>query len=156
MTETAVLRECLLNLIDSGDAHKKFDAAVAAVPAAQRGRRPPGGPHSPWELLEHMRIAQEDILHHVLDANWVSPEFPDGYWPASPEPPDATAWKTSVARFRDDRASVADLIRDESTDLLATIPHAGATLLAKILLIADHNAYHLGQLVLTRRMLAEE
>jgi hypothetical protein len=119
-----------------------------------RGKRPVGSPHSAWELLEHMRIAQSDILEYSFDAKHVSPEFPQGYWPASPEPPNERAWDESVSKFRADREAMVKLVNDNSTDLFAKIPHGSATLLAQLLLIADHNVYHLGQLVLVRRMLA--
>ena len=156
LTTANALREHLLALLDSGDAHQDFDSAVEAVPAAARGKRPAGAPHSPWELIEHMRIAQSDILEYSRDAAHVSPEFPKGYWPPSPEPPSETAWDESVAKFRAGRAALAALVNDESTDLFAKIPHGTATLLAQLFLIADHNTYHLGQLVLVRRMLTGE
>jgi hypothetical protein len=156
MTNAKALREQLVNLLVSGDAHQDFDSAVNEVPAALRGRRPPGAPHSPWELLEHMRIAQNDILEYSRDPDYVSPEFPLGYWPSSPEPPSEAAWSESVAKFRADRAAVVALVNEESTDLFATLPHARTTLLAKVLLIADHNGYHLGQFVFARRILATE
>jgi uncharacterized damage-inducible protein DinB len=153
LTKTNALREHLLALLNGGDAHQDFDSAVADVPAAARGKRPAGAPHSPWELLEHMRIAQSDILEYSRDASHVSPEFPKGYWPASPEPPGETAWDENVAKFRADRAALSALVNDESVDLFDKIPHGTATLLAQLLLVADHNTYHLGQLVLVRRML---
>ena len=157
MPDDKALREHLLNLILSGDAHQDFDSAIDAVPAAMRGKRPAGVPHSSWELLDHVRIAQHDILVYSGDnPGHVSPEFPDGYWPSSQEPPTETAWDESVSRFRADRAAITALVNDESTDLFAKIPHGNATLLAQLLLIADHNTYHLGQLVLVRRMLVEE
>ena len=155
MTNTNALREHLIALLHGGDAHQDFDSALAGVPAAMRGKRPAGSPHSPWEFLEHIRIAQSDILEYSRgDATHVSPEFPSGYWPASPEPPGENAWDESVARFRADRASLSALLNDESLDLFARIPHSTSTWLAQLLLIADHNSYHLGQLVLVRRMLA--
>jgi len=147
------LRELLAGLIKSGDAHQDFDSAVDDVPAAMRGKRPAGAPHSPWELFEHMRIAQWDILEYSRNAAHVSPEFPDGYWPASQEPPSQSAWDESVASFRADRAALTAIANDKSTDLFAKIPHGKATWIAQLLLVADHNTYHLGQLVLVRRML---
>jgi hypothetical protein len=145
------LRELLAGLIKSGDAHQDFDSAIDDVPVAMRGKRPAGAPHSPWELLEHMRIAQSDILEYSRDAAHVSPEFPDGYWPASQEPPSESAWDESLARFRADRAALSAIAK--STELFAKIPHGKATWIAQLLLAADHNTYHLGQLVLVRRML---
>jgi hypothetical protein len=152
---TDVLRDHLLDLLNSGHAHQDFDSAVDAVPADLRGKRPAGAPHSAWELLEHMRIAQSDILEYSLHAGHVSPEFPKGYWPASPEPPNESAWDESVAKFRADRDKFASIVKDESIDLFAKIPHATATMLQQISMAADHNTYHLGQLVLVRRMLDE-
>jgi uncharacterized damage-inducible protein DinB len=148
------LRETLVALLKSGDAHQDFDSAVDDIPVADRGKRPAGAPHSAWELLEHIRIAQSDILEYTRDATHVSPEFPEGYWPASPQPPNAAAWDESVARLRADRDAFSALVNDEATDLFAKIPHGKATLLAQLILAADHNTYHLGQLVLVRRMLA--
>jgi hypothetical protein len=148
------LREQLVALLKSGDAHQDFDSAVDDIPAADRGKRPAGAPHSPWELLEHVRIAQSDILEYTRDAKHVSPEFPQGYWPAWPEPPNESAWDGSVAAFRADRDAFSALVNDEATDLFAKIPHGKATLIAQLILAADHNTYHLGQLVLVRRMLS--
>ena len=150
-------REHVLNLLWSGDAHRDLDSEVENMPAEIRGKRPPGADHSPWELLEHMRIAQGDILEYSTgDANHVSPEFPGGYWPATPEPPSEAAWDDSVARFRADRDALAAIVNDESVDLFARIPHGNATMLAQILLAADHNTYHLGQLVLVRKILTSQ
>jgi hypothetical protein len=148
------LREHILAVVNSGDAHLDFDSAVDGVPAAMRGQRPAGAPHSPWELLEHMRIAQSDILEYSRgDATHVSPDFPSGYWPPSPEPADDAAWNESVARFRADRDAFAAMVNDESFDIFAKIPRGSATWLAQILLAADHNTYHLGQLVFVSKML---
>jgi uncharacterized damage-inducible protein DinB len=156
MPNDNALREHLLNLLNSGDAHQDFDSAVDEVPAALRGKRPAGVPHSAWELLEHMRIAQTDILDYSRNAVHVSPEFPDGYCPPCPYPPTESAWDESFANSRAARDAITALVNDESTDLFAKIPQDTATLLAQLLLIADHNTYHLGQLVLVRRMLKEE
>lgn len=155
MPDTNALREHLLNLLDNGDAHQDFDSAVDGIPPALRGKRPAGAPHSPWELLEHMRLARWDILEYSRNAKHVSPKFPEGFWPPSPEPPTESAWDESVANFRASRASLAAML-DESTDLFAKIPHSSATLAGELLLAADHNSYHLGQLVLVRRMLMGE
>jgi len=149
-----ILREHIAALLNSGDAHQDFDSAVADVPAAMRGQRPAGAAHSPWELLEHVRIAQSDILEYSRgDASHVSPDFPSGYWPATPEPPSEVAWDESVTKFRADRDALIAIVNDESFDLFAKIPRGSATWLAQILMAADHNAYHLGQLVLVRKML---
>jgi hypothetical protein len=153
MNDTA-FREHILNLLTSGDAHQDFDSEVSDMPAEIRGNRPAGGDHSPWELLEHMRIAQSDILRYSRgDADYVAVDFPKGYWPASPEPPSETEWDESVVKFRADRDAFAAIVNDESVDLFAKIPRGKATWLAQILLAADHNTYHLGQLVLVRKIL---
>lgn len=154
MSHDKSLRELLARVLDWGDAHIRFEAAVKDFPPELRGVRPAGGPHSAWELLEHLRIAQWDILEFSRDPKHVSPKFPSGYWPASPEPPHANAWDESVASFRADLKALAAMAKDPSLDLEARIPHGdGQTVLREILLTADHNAYHLGQLVMVRRML---
>ena len=123
-------------------------------PGELQGVRPQGAAHSAWEILEHMRIAQWDILEFSRSAKHVSPRFPDGYWPPDQAPPDEKAWDKAVAAFRSDLQAMADLVADESTNLLARIPHGdGQTIFREALLVADHNAYHLGQLVLSRRLL---
>lgn len=152
MPDTA-LREHLLYLLRGGGAHVGFEAAVKDLPEALRGMRPTGAEHSSWEVLEHMRIAQSDILEFSRDAAHVSPEWPSGYWPTTPKPP-AGAWEASLQRFEADLAAMCDLVQAPSTDLYARIPHGdGQTILREALLIADHNAYHLGELVLIRRLL---
>jgi DinB superfamily len=148
------LREHLLELLDGGQAHLNFEKAIAGLPAALRGARPPGLPHTPWRLVEHMRIAQWDILCFSVDPKHISPEFPDGYWPAGDAPPDKNAWDRSVAAFRADLEAMKDLVSNPETDLFKPIAHGqGQTILREALLVADHNAYHLGQLVTVRRML---
>jgi hypothetical protein len=148
------LREQLIKSLDWDSAHIRFDDAVKDFPADLRGTRPPGAPHSPWELLEHLRITLWDILEFSRDARHVSPEFPSGYWPATQAPPDDGAWEKSVAAYRDDLRALGELTRDESADLFARIPHGdGQTLLREVLLSLDHNAYHLGQFVIVRRTL---
>jgi hypothetical protein len=148
------LREHLAELLDGGHAHIRFDDAVKDLTRELRGVRPAGSPHSAWELLEHLRLAQWDILEFSRNPNHVSPDFPSGYWPAAVAPPDDAAWDESVAAFRRDLHSLAALARDTSLDLYAKIPHGdGQTILREILLAADHNAYHLGQFMLVRRML---
>ena len=154
MNNDTSLRDHLLKLLDSGDAHLRFDDAVKDFPVELRGKRPAGGPHSPWELLEHLRIAQSDLLEFSRDASYVSPTFPDGYWPTSEAPPNDAAWDESVASFRKDQQAFAELLRDGSIDLHQRIPHGtGQTVLREILVTVDHNAYHLGQLVTVRAIL---
>ena len=150
---TAV-REHVLYLLRGGGAHLDFDKVIAGLPAELRGMKPAGLPHSPWRLLEHLRIAQWDILEFSRDARHVSPSWPDGYWPEGDAPPDAAAWDRSVAAFRADLLAMQKLVADPATDLLAPLPHGqGQTVLREALLVADHNAYHLGQLVVVRRLL---
>ena len=154
MNNDQPLREHLLWLLRSNDAHLTFDAAIADLPAELRGSRPPGVPHTAWRLLEHLRICQWDILEFARSGEHVSPEFPDGYWPAGDAPPNADAWDRSVAAFRDDFQAMCDRVSDPQTDLLAPLPWGdGQTVLREVLLLADHNAYHLGQLVAIRRAL---
>ena len=153
MTDKA-LREHLDYLLGGGGAHLSFDQAVADLPADLRGGRAPGTPHTAWRLLEHLRIAQWDILEFSRNARHVSPEFPDGYWPDGDGPPDAGAWDRSVEAFRADLKALQDLVANPATDLFARIPHGeDQTILREALLVADHNAYHLGQLVTVRRLL---
>ncbi len=154
MKKDTILNEHLQQLLKSDSAHQNFEAAVKDVPVSVRGKRPQGGAHSLWEILEHMRIAQWDILEFMRNAKHVSPEFPAGYWPATPAPPSEKAWDKSVDAFRADLKAILELVADDSTDLLAAIPHGdGKTILREVLLVADHNAYHLGELVLLRRVL---
>lgn len=148
------LREQLLSLLTGSNAHTDFDHAVEGLPAELRGKRPKGAEHSPWEMLEHLRIAQWDIVEFSQNPGHKSPDFPNGYWPAKQAPADDKAWSESVRAFRKDLKSMCDLVADESTDLFARIPHGdGQTILRQALLVADHNSYHLGQLVLLRRLL---
>lgn len=154
IVDDLALRDHLLYLLRGGGAHLNFDAAVKGFPAELRGKRPPRAPHSAWELLEHMRIAQADILEFSRDANYKARPWPEGYWPKSPKPPNAGAWAKSVRSFRADLESMCALVANPSTDLYARIPHGdGQTILREALLTADHNAYHLGQLVLVRKLL---
>ncbi len=154
MKSDQALREHVLYLLRGGGAHLDFDKAIAGLPVKLRGVRPAGLPHSPWRLVEHMRIAQWDILEFSRNARHVSPEFPAGYWPSGDAPPSAAAWDKSVKAFRADLEAMAQLVADPATDLFAPIPHGdGQTVLREALLVADHNAYHLGQLVVLRRLL---
>jgi hypothetical protein len=154
MSTEQSLREHLLYLLRGGGAHLDFDKAIADLPSELRGAKVPGVPHTPWRLVEHLRIAQWDILEFSRNPRHVSPPFPAGYWPAGDGPPDAAAWDRSVAAFRADLRSMQNLMGDPATDLFAAIPHGdGQTILREALLVADHNAYHLGQLVMLRRAL---
>jgi uncharacterized damage-inducible protein DinB len=153
MSSTDPLRAHLLKALDWGDAHVDFDAALKGLHADKRGVRPPGGAYSVWELLEHMRIAQHDILDFCVNPDYEQMSWPDDYWPSSPAPPSPHAWDDAVARIRRDRETLQQLVRDVP-DLFAGIPHgSGQTYLREVLLVADHTAYHVGQLVLVRRLL---
>lgn len=148
------LRQHVLTLLKGGNAHATFDDAVKNFPPELRGKKPKGAEHSAWQLLEHLRIAQWDILEFSRDPKHQSPDWPSGYWPAKPAPPDEKAWDKSVRAFRRDLKELSEMVADESIDLFARIPHGdGQTVVREALLAADHNAYHIGQLVLVRRLL---
>ncbi len=154
MKNDLALRQQIKDLLTRDEAHAGFDAAVKDMPGPLRGKVPEGSEHSPWQLLEHLRIAQWDILEFTRNPKHVSPEFPSGYWPATAVPPNDKAWEKSVYAFRADHQALVDLVMDESSDLFAKISHGdGQTILRQALLVADHNAYHLGQLILLRRQL---
>jgi hypothetical protein len=154
MDKQASLREQLLELLKAGHGHLDFEHAIAGLPATLYGVKPAGLPHTPWRLVEHMRIAQWDILQFSIDPKHVSPNFPDGYWPAGDAPPDPKAWDRTVARFRHDLQAMMDLVADPNVDLFVPIAHGqGQTILREAMLVADHNSYHLGQLVTVRRLL---
>jgi hypothetical protein len=154
MSESKALREHLLNLLKGVGAHADFDTAIADFPPALRGVKPEGAPHTAWQLLEHLRIAQWDILEFSRDSKHVSPQWPQGYWPETEAPPNDKGWDESVRRFQRDLKLMQALVVDEDNDLFAHIPHGtGQTLLREAMLVADHNAYHVGQLVLLRRLL---
>jgi hypothetical protein len=154
MKNDQALRKHVLYLLNEGGAHLDFDAAVKDMPFNLQGKKPKGGEHSPWQLLEHLRIALWDIVEFSRDPKHVSPKFFEGYWPASPVPPDEKAWKKSMAAYRAHLKALAGLVADKKVDLFAPIPHGdGQTVLREALLAADHTAYHLGQLVEVRRAL---
>jgi hypothetical protein len=149
-----LLREHLLELLKGGGAHVTFDAAVADLPAKLYGAKAPNQPHTPWRLIEHMRIAQWDILEFIRNPAHQSPSWPDGYWPSGDAPAKSSDWNTSIRQFRKDLSALQDLVSDPSRELLVPLPHGqGQTLAREAMLAADHNAYHLGQLVLLRRAL---
>ena len=153
MSDQAV-REHVLYLLKGGGAHLNFEQAIANLPEDLRGTKVEGVSHTAWRLLEHLRICQWDILEFSRNPKHVSPDFPDGYWPNGDSPPDSESWEKSVQAFRDDLQAMIDLVSDPDTDLYARIPHGdGQTILREALLVADHNAYHLGQLVFLRRCL---
>ena len=152
MSDTA-LREHLVKLLHGRGAHVPFERAVADVPEDRRGVIPNGAEASLWQQLEHLRIAQWDILEFSRDSSHVSPDFPDGYWPASAAPPEG-AWQRSVEQFLADRAAMVELVSASGADLHTPFAHGtGQTLLREALVVADHNSYHVGQIVLLRRLL---
>jgi hypothetical protein len=153
-TDAGALRDHLVYLLKEDGAHAGFEAAIKGLPVSLRGKRPKGSEHSAWEILEHMRLAQWDILEFSRNPVHKSPKWPEGYWPESHEPPDARAWTKSVQAFQAGRQAMCDLVADQSTDLFARIPWgSGQTILREAMLVADHNAYHLGEMVLLRRLL---
>lgn len=153
-TENASLRQHLIDLLQGGGAHAKFDDVVPKIPANLRGSKPPNFPHSPWMILEHMRIAQWDILEFSRNSKRISPKWPEGYWPDSEAPASATAWNQSIKQFHADLEAMQELVRNSKTDLFAKIPGGdGQTILREALLVADHNAYHLAQVVDVLRLL---
>jgi hypothetical protein len=154
MDDSDSLRQHLVNVLTKGSAHVDALTELKDFPAPLRGRKPDGAPHTPWELLEHMRIAQWDILRFSEDSKHISPKFPEGYWPKTEAPPSDAAWEGSVRQFLADLEEMSALVQDKKRDLFAPIPHGdGQTLLREALVVADHNSYHLGQLVQLRRTL---
>ncbi len=150
----SILREHLLELLDGGGAHLNFEAAVAELSPELWGKKPPGQPHTLWRLIEHLRICQWDILEFCRHSDHVSPEWPAGYWPTGDEPPDDLAWDRSLALFRRDSKTFREMIADSDIELLQPIPWGdGQTIAREAMLLADHNAYHLGQFVIVRRLL---
>lgn len=154
MENDTLLRTHLVKLLTGSEAHADFEAAIKDLPPNLRGVRPQGPDHSPWELLEHLRITQHDILDFSRNPDYKELKWPEDYWPSSPAPANDEEWKRSVQAFRNDLKALCDLVMDKSTDLYAKIPHGtGQTILREALLTADHNAYHVGQLILVRKLL---
>jgi hypothetical protein len=154
MEQHKLLRAELIRLLQGEGAHADFEQAVANFPAEFRGVKPDGAPHTAWELLEHLRIAQWDMLEFSRDAAHVSPKWPEGYWPRTPGPPEAAAWDRSVAAFLEDNRAMQEKVGDPGSDLFTPFAHGeGQTLLREALQIADHNAYHVGELIFLRRLL---
>jgi len=148
------LRQHIVELLKGGHAHAKFEDAVKGLPEKLRGAKPENFPHSPWMLVEHIRIAQWDILEFSRNAKHKSPKWPEGYWPKTAEPPSTDAWDKSVEQVHTELKAMEDLVNDPKTDLFAKIPGGdGQTILREALLIADHNAYHVAQLIDVRRLL---
>lgn len=154
--DESVLRAQLIELLLGGQAHIKPESALADVGPQFRNLRPAAEVHSVWEELEHMRIAQEDILRYTIDASWKSPKWPDGYWPADTDSVTDARWQASVTAFFADLEELVTLVQNRELDLTARIPHGeGQTYIREILLVADHNAYHLGQIVQARKLLGD-
>lgn len=149
MSTDDALRNHLQKLLAGRGAHLDVETLLSNLRFSLLGRKPDKAPHTPWELFEHLRIAQWDILEFSRDESHVSPEFPEGYWPDRAEPESETAWEESVAAFRRDLSAMQALVADPAVDLTAALPHGtGQTILREALLVADHNAYHMGQMVL--------
>ena len=153
-TADTAVRQHLKRLLDWEDAHAGFEATTKEFPAELQGRIPAGLPYSAWQIVEHLRLAQHDILDFCVNPHYKELKWPDDYWPANPAPASSHAWEESIRSFEEDRIKVQELVMDTSIDLLAKIPHgSGQTYLREVLLIADHTAYHVGQLLLVRRLL---
>jgi len=153
-SQNAALREQLLTALKGDQSHIDFEAAIADFPVKHAGTKPHGVPHSAWQLLEHLRLAQHDILEFSRNPHHKSPKWPEGYWPATDAPPDAHAWEESVKAFRRDFAEMTGLISDTNEDLYKAIEGGqGQTLLREALVLAAHNSYHLGQLEFLKKML---
>jgi uncharacterized damage-inducible protein DinB len=154
MAKSDPLRDQLVRVLDWGEAHVDLDGAIKGLPADKRGVTPPGFPHSAWQLLDHLRIAQEDIHDFCVNPNYHEMKWPDDYWPAR-EPPTPTAWDESVAAYWRDNERMKEMVRSQP-DLFARIPHGTSphqTYMRAVFLVADHAAYHIGQIVLVRRQL---
>jgi hypothetical protein len=150
----AALRQHRLELLTGGQAHAKFEDAVKGLAPKLRGTTPAGFPHSAWMILEHLRLAQRDILEFSRNPKHASPKWPEGYWPKTEAPPNAEAWAKSVEQFESDLNAMKELVQNPKTDLFAKIPWGdGQTILREALLLADHNSYHVAQLVDVRRLL---
>jgi DinB superfamily len=154
MDQIGVLRKHLIRLLSWSDAHANFDAAVANVPVNLRRVAPPGFPHSAWQLVEHIRLTQADILAFCTRPDYKEGRWPDDYWPRAVAPPDGEAWDASIAAYRRDLASLQELVNN--SDLFAKVPAGtGQTFLREFVLVADHTAYHVGQLIAVRRLLGD-
>jgi hypothetical protein len=148
-----LLRKHLRKLLNWEDAHVNFDTALDGIPHRVRGAVPEGLPYSPWQLIEHLRLTQRDILEFCRNPEYVEPA-PESYWPSSATPPTTQAWEESIAAFRRDRDKLKQLAGDTTVNLFDQIPHGnGQTYIRELLLVADHNAYHVAQLVAVRRCL---
>jgi hypothetical protein len=149
------LRDHLIELLNGGHAHATFDAIIANIPSNLRGKKPANYPHSLWMLLEHLRLAQSDILEFSRNPKYRAPKWPDDYWPKTAAPPTPAAWNASIKKFRADLKATQALVKNPKTDLFAKIPWGdGHTILREVLLLADHNSHHLAQIIDLRRLLS--
>jgi hypothetical protein len=154
MDSDKIIRKELLALLKGGEAHMGFDAAVSGFPMTGINTRVPNGSYTVWHLLEHMRIAQSDILEFVRDPDYVSPHFPDEYWPKPDKMAKPADWKKTIKKIGEDLSALQEIVKDRKTDFFSPIPHAKSyTIFREILLVADHNAFHLSELVSLRRVL---
>ncbi len=154
MTTDDRLRADLLRLLQADDAHMTFEDAVADFPADAINRRPPNVGYTPWHLVEHLRLTQVDILEYIRDPEWVSPDWPIGYWPDPSAEATPAQFAASVEQFLADRAALAELVADPASDLLAPIPHTpGHSILREVRIVADHNAYHVGEFAILRQVM---
>jgi hypothetical protein len=148
------VREQLLALLRGGNAHMPFDEAIAKFPLAHINDYPPHVPYTPWHLLEHLRIAQWDILEFIRNPAHISPPWPEGHWPPRDARADADMWARTIAAFQADLHALQELVADPATDLYAPLPHAqDYTILREILVVADHNAYHVGEFAILRQVM---
>ena len=154
MKKPDVLRKQLVEILDFAHAHVDFDTAIKGIPPNLRGAKPKNLPYSIWQLLEHLRLAQWDILDFCVNPKYKAMKWPDDYWPKKPAPPSPAAWTKSIAAYRSDRKKFQKLAANPRIDLLAKIPHGdGQTYLREILLAADHAAFHIGEIIVVRRLL---
>jgi len=152
MDQEKVLREHLVNLLNGHETHITFDDAISDYDYEIIGKQTLGMPYTAWQVMEHMRITQWDILNFSISAEHVSPGYSEGYWPQSSKPSSPEAWEESIMKFRNDLEAMKNLARDPSTNLYAKIPHGtGQTILREIMVAADHNSYHLGQLLVIKK-----
>ncbi len=154
MAGDLVAREQLLKLLSGGNAHMRFEEAIANYPPDAINRKPPNVGYTPWHLLEHMRIAQWDILEFIRNPAHVSPDWPEGYWPSPDQEANEGDWLRTIREFQSDQKTLQELVSDPRTDLFAPLPHAqGYNIFREILLVADHNAYHLGEFAILRAIM---
>lgn len=154
MDQDGIIRAQLLALLRGGNAHMDFERAIAAFPIGRINDNPPNVPYSPWQLLEHLRIAQWDILEFIRDPGHQSPEWPEGYWPDPGTAADEAAWQATITSFQSDLQELIAIVEDPQVDLYSDLPHAeGYTILREVLLVVDHNAYHIGEFAILREVM---